>query len=215
MANYQDGDEVGELKIQISSRIPKQITLPKPPSGGYSVVIADPPWAYELRETDITHRARCRYPQMSIQEICMMPVDHICADDAYLLLWTTANHLKFSYAVMEAWGFRDCGIHTWVKTTKDGRKIRYGVGHYGRNCTEFLMVAKRGKIKAFTNLGITDMATAFVAPIGEHSAKPEEFYLRADRVLAATGGAGIELFARKRRAGWDSWGSEIESEECQ
>lgn len=46
-----------------------------------------------------------------------------------------------------------------------------------------------------------------IAPVGEHSAKPEKIY---PRIEALTGSSYIELFARKTRAGWTSLGNEID-----
>jgi N6-adenosine-specific RNA methylase IME4 len=47
------------------------------------------------------------------------------------------------------------------------------------------------------------------APIQDHSHKPEEQYAVIERVSP---GPYLELFARRRQAGWDSWGNEIESD---
>ena len=68
----------------------------------------------------------------------------------------------------------------------------------------------KGKAPSFTALGLTDVPTAFLAPVGEHSEKPEEFFAIADRLGDALGGNRLELFARNRREGWESWGSEFE-----
>ncbi|NJM66905.1 MAG: hypothetical protein HC851_15175 [Acaryochloris sp. RU_4_1] len=59
------------------------------------------------------------------------------------------------------------------------------------------------------------MPTAFHAPIGFHSQKPEVFYEMADRLGDAIGGQRVELFARcdgqrptgGHRPGWVSWGT--------
>ena len=46
-----------------------------------------------------------------------------------------------------------------------------------------------------------------MTPVGEHSEKPDEAYLRMQRLF---GGPYLELFARKERPGWTVWGNEIE-----
>lgn len=178
--------------------------------GAFSLIVADPSWNYNLRETDQTHRGRCLYPAMTDEEILSLPVSAIAAPDSYLLLWTTNNHLPLAFRVMESWGFEYKAMHTWVKTTLDGTKIRYGLGHYGRNSTEHFLVGRKGKVKTFTALGLTDIPTAFLAPVGKHSQKPEKFYQIADRLRDALGGQRIELFSRYPRPGWESWGAEAE-----
>jgi N6-adenosine-specific RNA methylase IME4 len=138
-----------------------------------------------------------------------MPVSAIASADSYLLLWTTNNHLPLAFEVMHSWGFEYKALHTWVKTTKEGDKIRYGVGHYGRNCTEHFLVGRRGSAPTFTKLGLSNIPTAFQAPFGKHSEKPEAFYKMAERLGAALGGQRIELFSRCARPGWESWGAEV------
>ena len=39
------------------------------PVGKYAVIVADPPWMYDARAEDVTHRAANPYPSMSIAEI--------------------------------------------------------------------------------------------------------------------------------------------------
>jgi N6-adenosine-specific RNA methylase IME4 len=46
-------------------------------------------------------------------------------------------------------------------------------------------------------------------PRGKHSAKPEAFQ---DIVESMSPAPRLELFARRKRLGWDSWGNEIESD---
>jgi N6-adenosine-specific RNA methylase IME4 len=48
-----------------------------------------------------------------------------------------------------------------------------------------------------------------MAPRGQHSEKPPELFDIADRLAGALGGDKVELFARKVRPGWTSWGAEI------
>jgi N6-adenosine-specific RNA methylase IME4 len=148
---------------------------------------------------------------MTIPEIEALSVADIAAEDAYLLLWSTKDHLIHgeSASVMRSWGFNVKSVFTWLKTTKAGDRIRCGVGHYGRNCTEFVLVGTKGSTPSFTKLGLTNIPTAFMAPRGQHSEKPPELFDIADRLAGALGGDKVELFARKVRPGWTSWGAEI------
>lgn len=100
-------------------------------------------------------------------------------------------------------------VNLQVHLVNDKTKIRIGVGHYGRNCTEFFLVGTKGNAPSFTSLRLTDIPTAFMAPVKEHSAKPEEFFGIADRLGEALGGQRLELFARQRRKEWVSWGAEV------
>jgi N6-adenosine-specific RNA methylase IME4 len=200
--NYEPTDKRGQKKQSID-----QLTRPDFPTGNYSVIVADPPWRYKLRETDKTHRGRTPYPTMSDQEILDLPIEKIASVDSYLLLWTTNNFLPLGLSAMKAWGFEYKAIHTWVKITKAG-KPHIGIGHYGRNCTEQVLIGMRGKPGSWTSLTIRDVPNVMIERRSEHSRKPEAFDKTCDRLLAAMGGTGIELFARRQRARWDCWGLE-------
>lgn len=204
---YQRSDQRGQQKLGIALELLPQ--TPPLPVGEYSLIVADPPWRYHLRESDPTHRGRCPYPSMSGDEIKAMPVGAIAAEQSYLLLWTTNQHLSEAFAVAAAWGFNYKALHTWVKTTKDTSKVRYGIGHYGRNCTEHFLVCSRDRTPSWTALGLTDVPTAMLGPVGGHSAKPEAFYQLAERLGAALGQSKLELFARQKRPGWEGWGAEL------
>ena len=52
----------------------------------------------------------------------------------------------------------------------------------------------------------TDVHQVVIAPVGEHSEKPDEVYRRIERLYR---GPYLELFARKEREGWKTWGNEL------
>jgi N6-adenosine-specific RNA methylase IME4 len=210
-ARYSHDDKRGNLKQSIITT-----GLPPIPEKNYSLIVADPPWTYSLRESDRTHRNRTPYPNMSDADILNLPIGQIAAADAYLLLWTTNNHLPLAFQCLESWGFTHKSMFTWVKTTKgsasNALKPKIGVGHYGRSCTEHFLVALKGKPKSFTSLKLTNIPNVIHAPRTNHSQKPEEFFAIANRLGDALGGRKIELFARTRREGWDAWGAEVPEE---
>lgn len=203
---YKADDVRGQKKLEIASTLVAN-TAPIA-EGDYSVIVADPPWRYSLRESDAKHRGRTTYPTMEPAEIMALPVGAIAATNAYLLCWVTKDHLELGFECLKSWGFVYKSIFTWVKITKQGSPW-FGVGHYGRNCTEFFLVATKGKPGTWTSLGLANIPTVLLAPRGEHSAKPEEFWAIGDRLLSAMGGKGIELFARSARPEWSAWGAEL------
>jgi N6-adenosine-specific RNA methylase IME4 len=207
---YKDSDRVGQMKLAISTQLLPN--LPQINMGQYGLIVVDPPWTYNLRETDVSHRGRCSYPSMSDEEILAMPIGAIAANHAYLLLWVTNNHLKLGFDCLENWGFVYKSVFTWVKTTKasteDELIANMGIGHYGRNCTEHFLVGTKGKSGSFTKLGLTGIKNVIFAPRSRHSEKPQRFWDDVAYPLAQKlEGSAIELFARQRREGWDSWGS--------
>ena len=210
VASYQENDQIGKAKTAIAL-----VPQPPLPDGPYRLVVADPPWAFSLRESDSTHRGRCSYPSMQQGAIEALEVEKMCHDQAYLLLWFTKQHTEQAYAVARAWGFTPKTFHTWRKVSKAGT-TRMMIGHYGRNAEEHYLVATRGKVGSWTGLGLTNIPSLFSAPVGPPSQKPEEFWDIANRLQGAIAGKwgdcpSIELFSRSPRPGWFSWGKEASS----
>jgi N6-adenosine-specific RNA methylase IME4 len=208
---YKPDDKVGQLKLAIALELIPD--LPPVQGSDYSLIVIDPPWQYNLRETDATHRGRCPYPNMSDEAILNLPIGAIAASDAYCLLWVTNNHLPLGFQCLEKWGFTYKSIFTWFKTTKasteEEPKVNIGIGHYGRNCTEHFLVGTKGNPGSFTSHGLTNVPNVIFAPRSQHSRKPDEFWIIANRLAKELNGTQIELFARERRQDWDSWGAEV------
>lgn len=131
---------------------------------------------------------------MSIGEIgaLKVPADENCI----LWLWTTNAFMRQAYQVLDAWGFRDKTILTWVKK-------RIGVGNWLRGQTEHCILAVKGK----PIVRLTNQSTVLHAPSREHSRKPEEFYRLVEELCPAR--VRLELFAREARKGWTSAGAEV------
>ncbi|MEV0707390.1 MT-A70 family methyltransferase [Nocardia aurea] len=157
--------------------------------------MADPPWDILQRG----HRgADQHYPLMTVEQIESMPVSDLAEDDAHLWLWVTNGSWRAGYDVMAAWGFTYRSPLTWVKP-------RLQLGQYLRNMTEHVLFGTRGKAP----VNFRAQPTWFIAPVQEHSHKPEEQFPIIERVSS---GPYLELFARRRQAGWDAWGNQIDSD---
>jgi hypothetical protein len=111
---------------------------PLPNRGPYRVIVADPPWQYDLRQTDPSNRKILEYPSMSTAAICALNVASIAHGDCVLWLWTTNAHMFQAKEVLDAWGFEPKTILTWVKD-------RMGLGNWLRGQTEHCIMAVRGK----------------------------------------------------------------------
>ena len=89
---------------------------PLPGRGPYRVIVADPPWPFEVDREDPSDRAKYPYTTMSIADICALNVASIAAPDCILWLWTTNFHmLNSAREVLDAWGFEHRTILTWAK----------------------------------------------------------------------------------------------------
>jgi N6-adenosine-specific RNA methylase IME4 len=151
------------------------------------------------------------YPLMKTKEIEALPVAEICNDNAHLYLWTTNNFLPDALNVMRAWGFRYVTKISWIKADeREGAFVfqKAGLGQYFRGRDEVCLFGVRGAMPYKTDkLGKRLQGySAFAAPRGVHSEKPEEMRAMIERVSYAP---YIELFARRRVTGWDSWGDQL------
>ena len=133
-----------------------------------------------------------------------MPVKDIAADAAHLYLWTTNAFMVEAHEVARAWGFEPKTILTWVKLKLDRPEVSMKTGYWYRSATEHIVFGVRGSQRL---LGPA-VPTAFLLPRLPHSEKPEFFYKLIEE---QSPGPYLELFARRLRPGWDSWGNEIES----
>jgi len=171
-----------------------------PPSkleGKYNVLLADPPWQYDITNTAIRGNADDQYPTMDIEKIKELPIENITLDNAVLFLWTTSSMIRKAFDVIEAWGFEFKTSMVWVKD-------RIGTGFYVRSKHEILLIGVKG---SFTPMTTKLPDSAIMAKKEKHSKKPEIFYDIIEKMYA--GQKYIELFARNERDGWDSWGEEI------
>lgn len=165
----------------------------------YKTIYADPPWM-EQGGGKIKRGADKHYPLMKTKDIMALPVQQICDDSAHLYLWVTNNFLLDGIKVLEAWGFRYVTKITWVKGEPIGdSEFRFqnaGLGQYFRGRDEVCLFGIKGNLpyKIDTTTGKRMQGyTAFVAPRGKHSEKPQEMRIMIERVSHEP---RIELFAR-------------------
>lgn len=172
----------------------------------YKTIIADPPWE-ERGGGKIKRGADRHYQLMKTCDIILMKdfINNISYENCHLYLWVTNGFLKDGLKVMEEWGFRYVTMITW---TKD----KFGLGQYFRGITEQCLFGIKGKLpyKISEHGNRMQGLTGFFAPRTKHSKKPDKIFEMAEIVSYEP---RIELFARTRRKGWDSWGNEISDEE--
>jgi N6-adenosine-specific RNA methylase IME4 len=177
----------------------------------YSTLLADPAWQFENRTGKVApqHRRLFRYGTMSLDAIKALPVETLATTPAHLYLWVPNALLPEGLAVMKAWGFTFKSIIVWYKIRKDGGPDGRGVGFYFRNVTELLLFGTRGR-NARTLAPGRRQVNLLATRKREHSRKPDEIF---PIIEACSRPPYLELFARGTRAGWTSWGDEVDRSE--
>lgn len=178
----------------------------------YSIILADPPWKYNSRAN---HKTRFRggacghYNLMTTQEIGNLPIGKLAdSNGCILLLWATFPMIEDALAVIRQWGFtyKTVGF-TWCKLNPVSFTPFFGVGFYTKSNAEVCLLATKGKVlKPMVNT----VSSLILSPRREHSRKPDEVYERIEQMYPSA--KKLELFARHKRLGWDSWGDEIMSD---
>ena len=171
----------------------------------FAVIYADPPWEFKVYSGKGKQRSAERhYDVSSLEAIKALPIEALAAKDCALLLWCVSPDLPGALEVIKAWGFEYVNIgFSWTKQNPNGEGLFMGLGYYTRANGEPCLLATRGSPMRLA----MDVSQAILAPVGLHSARPEEVRARIMRLFA---GPYLELFARRATPGWTSWGNEIE-----
>ena len=175
------------------------------PDKKYKTIYADPPWP-ECGAGKVKRGADKHYPLMTLEEISYLPVAKLAEDSCHLYLWTTNNYLPAAVETIRVWGFRYITCITWAKPT-------IGIGQYFRGQTEHCLFATRGAALPYKEKnGKRQQGRTLLMPgqlfesSRSHSSKPNEMRKMIEIVSHPP---FIELFARYKTKGWDTWGNEV------
>ena len=174
------------------------------PDKKYNIIYADPPWSYSNKIVNIWNISGSpSYNTLTQNKIKELPVKSISAKNSILFLWAVVPQLPEAFEVMNSWGFKYKTMLTWHKTyNKFGGK---GMGYWFRGQTEHLLLGIKGNVKAFRSV----KPNHYSYDVIKHSQKPHKF---RELIVEASGDLPrIELFARERYIGWDSWGEQLEN----
>lgn len=177
---------------------------PPLPTGRYRCIVIDPPWPM----AKITRRTRPKqtwkdsqvddgldYRTMTVEQIAALPIAELAElDGCHVYLWTTQRFMRDAFAILDRWGVKYQCLMTWVKNVGPTPfSWMYDTEHVLFGRVGSLDVVEKG------------LRLSFQAPVTRHSAKPDAFYTK---VLAASPGPRLEMFARQSHDGFEPWGDE-------
>ncbi len=194
-------------KAEKRQKIKDRFKAPKFPKKGkkYEIIYADPPWNFKHYSDKGKGRSPDNYYKtMSLEDIKGLPIEDLASDNCILFLWTTFPFLEKSFEVIKSWGFtyKTVGF-VWVKRNRKSSGWFWGMGYWTRSNAEICIIATKGSItrQSSSVFQIVDL------PIEEHSKKPD---IVRNKIVELVGELPrIELFARQKVNGWDTWGNEM------
>lgn len=172
----------------------------------YNIIYADPPWQYKVySKKGLGRSAESHYPTMSLEDIKALPVGNLAEKDCTLFMWTTMPLLFDCFSVLSSWGFQYKTVaFVWIKLNKKSDTLFWGMGHWTRANAELCILATKGHPKRIS----AKVHQVIMSRIEEHSKKPGE---TRNRIVELIGDLPrVELFARTKTDGWDTWGNEVE-----
>jgi N6-adenosine-specific RNA methylase IME4 len=177
------------------------LTLPDIKAGA---ILADPPLAFATWSSKGEGRSpQHHYTCLSFDRLAAIPIGSVAARNCFLFLWIPLRSAFLVRPLMQAWGFTFSGAgFGWVKQNRSGVGYFMGGGYITRHNIEVCWLGRRGSPRR-KSAGVREL---IVAPVREHSRKPDEVY---QRIEALCDGPYLELFARQRWPGWICVGDEV------
>lgn len=201
-ADYQISQQrVSQIVKMVDARnhVPEAVTEDIPlPQKRYRCIVLDPPWPVKKieRETVPNQGVALDYPTMTVDEIEALPIKDLAQPDGcHVYLWVTQKYLPTGLRLFEQWGVKYQCVMTWVKPTG------FTPFSWMYN-TEHVLFGRIGSLDLERN----GLKLSFDAKPERHSQKPDVFF---ERVLEASPGPRLEMFARQARDGFDVWGNEV------
>ena len=170
----------------------------------YRTILVDPPWPSKglgymkgrSKDNSMFSPTGTEYPVISMERILAMPVEKFAGKDCHLWLWATNSFLHQAFHVMEAWGFKFLYDIVACKPSGCGAYFAVTTQHLLMGCHKKCFFHKARWRK-----------TCFDYVPKRSAQKPEISYELIESISMEP---RLELFARQKREGWDSWGNEVE-----
>ena len=173
----------------------------------YDLIYTDPAWSYEKKVGQGV--ADKQYQTMSLEDIKALPINDMLKKNGMVWCWVTFPMLlKEIPDVIKAWGLEYVTVgFNWIKLNDNGRPF-FGIGHHTKSNGEMCLILRKGKgLKVLDN----SISQVILTKKDRHSKKPHKCYTLLERLYGEVD--RIEMFARHRREGWDTWGNQVPKEQ--
>ena len=176
----------------------------------YDVIYADPPWNYPHQRPGGMNNAADHYSVMDLEDIAALSQWGQLNNPGVVFMWATSTLLENALMLGKMLGLYYRGIEfVWVKTKKDGSPM----GAAGvrpsivKPLTELVLGFSNKQFGRPLPLSSESVVQTVFSPKREHSRKPDEVIERIEALYPNA--TKLEMFAREKRRGWDSFGNEV------
>lgn len=172
----------------------------------YDIILADPPWNFKTYGESDANLPQSHYPTMSVEDIAALPVKELTAVNCALFFWVVDwMSPSVCESIVKAWGFTyRTRAWTWVKAKPSGFGFHIGRGYYTQSNPEDCWLCVKGSMPVSSH----SISSIIYDSVKEHSRKPDDQYRKIETLYPNKN--YLEMFARRRRPGWDVFGNQVE-----
>jgi N6-adenosine-specific RNA methylase IME4 len=176
----------------------------------YNLILADPPWRItkggKKKVRPNSSGNPLDYKVISLEEIEKILIDfnNKTSENSIMFLWTIEKYLPQAEEIAKKLGYKLHVRMIWNKVTGIPSAFTIRYGH------EYMLYLYKGKFTPVAKEERGKIHSVFTEQVKKHSQKPEISYQIIERLYPNL--KKIELFARRKRQGWDSWGDEVPEE---
>lgn len=171
----------------------------------YKTIVIDPPWPGPGATPAFDAQRPLRlipYHTMTGIQVAALRIREHAEEDAQLFIWATSRSVGDAFLLAQLWAFSFRGLFVWKKPL--------GLGRHVRSEAEFLLWAGRHGAPLVEPTDCPHQVHEWKKPHG-HSEKPEGAY---DMIRELSHAPRLDIFARKRRDGFDAWGDDLPESEA-
>jgi len=173
----------------------------------YNLLYIDPPWRQSKGGKKLVRPnssgKELDYSVLNLEQIeyIIQKASDLTTDSSIMFLWTIDKYLFEAEEIAKKLDYKLHARMIWNKVTGIPAAFTIRYGH------EYLLYLYKGKLIKVAKEERGKIHSVFTEQVTKHSKKPEIAYQIIERLYPDT--KKLELFARNKRNGWDSWGNEI------
>ena len=177
----------------------------------YDVIYTDPPWSQKkgnARKCRPNQEKELDYKTLSMDDIAILHqrASKLCNEKHNIFMWAIDKYLHETEKMMKELGYELHARFIWDKENGIAPAFTVRFSH------EYLLwFYKKGNMLMPSKEMRGKYTTVLRESSTKHSKKPQCAYEMIENMFPES--SKLEMFARKTRSGWDSWGDKVENDQ--